>query len=222
MKKIGNILKNSDFFYSIDNDRIEKFFESGQILIKEYKKNSIILSQNAICKNLIYLFNGCCFGEIIDFSGKVIRVEQMKAPYIIAPAVLFASENKMPVSLIAKTDSSILYIKKEAVLKEALQNRIFLENILNHISNKFLFISQKLTFMSFKGIKSKFANYLLSQKNNENYIELKISIDALSQYFATSRPSLSRVLNQMIKEKIILKNKNIIKIIDNKKLMQCI
>jgi hypothetical protein len=47
-----------------------------------------------------------------DSSGKILKIEDFEAPYALASALLFADDNRIPVTVWAKTDVDVLIIKK--------------------------------------------------------------------------------------------------------------
>jgi CRP-like cAMP-binding protein len=74
--------------------------------------------------------------------------------------------------------------------------------------------------LTFKTIKEKIANYLLTlPKDKDQNVTLDSSIEELSNLFGVSRPSLSRAFSELEEKKIIQKNKKKIKILDGNKLI---
>ena len=88
----------------------------------------------------------------IDFSGKTIKVEDIEAPYPIAPAFLFGKNNKFPVNITANNDVELLLLPKDTVINILQTNVIFLNNFLNSISSRAQFLENKIKFLSFKTI----------------------------------------------------------------------
>ena len=56
---------------------------------------------------------GYCQGEMSRSGGKVLKVEEFQAPDAIAPGILFALQNSLPVSLLAMNDVDIYSIQKK-------------------------------------------------------------------------------------------------------------
>ena len=109
-------------------------------------------------------------------------------------------------------------VEQERLQKEFLkllfsQEKI-LENFLNEISNKTQLLTSKI-WNSFnnKTIKKKFCDYVKrNQKNNEFFIQ---NLGALAEFFGVERPSLSRVLSELVKdEKLERIGRNKYKILD--------
>ena len=109
-------------------------------------------------------------------------------------------------------------VEQERLQKEFLkllfsQEKI-LENFLNEISNKTQLLTSKI-WNSFnnKTIKKKFCDYVKrNQKNNLFSIQ---NLGALAEFFGVERPSLSRVLSDLVKdEKLERIGRNKYKILD--------
>ena len=139
----------------------------------------------------------------------------------IAPSFLFGENNRFPVDAKSVGESLILYISKSSIFEIIQENSIVLNNYLDIISNKAQILSQKL----WKGftnntIRKKILDYLQEHINQETMIvRFDKSLEELAKYFDVSRPSLSRALNEFIKNndmeklergKYLIKNKKII------------
>ena len=99
-------------------------------------------------------------------------------------------------------------------LKLLFSQEKILENFLNEISNKTQLLTSKI-WNSFnnKTIKKKFCDYVKrNQKNNLFSIQ---NLGALAEFFGVERPSLSRVLSELVKdEKLERIGRNKYKILD--------
>lgn len=98
---------------------------------------------------------------MIDYSGRLIKVEDIIAPRAIAPLFLFGADNRYPVEVTANEATEVFEIPKESVLKLFRRNEKFLENYMNLSANYARTLADKLFFMSFKTIRQKLASYLL-------------------------------------------------------------
>ena len=99
-------------------------------------------------------------------------------------------------------------------LKILFSKEKILENFLNEVSNKTQLLTSKI-WNSFnnKTIKKKFCDYV--KKNQKNDLFFIQSLGALAEYFGVERPSLSRVLSDLVKdEKLERIGRNKYKILD--------
>ena len=174
-------------------------------------------------KNLYIILKGSVSGEIHDYSGNTIKIENIEAPGPLATAFLFGSNNRFPVTVTANNDVTILYIPLEDFLKLLHSNSQLLKNYLNSISSRAQFLTQRLNFLSIKTIKEKIANYILQKAGDRFHsVELKNTQQELAELFGVSRPSLARVFSEMQKERLIIIEKRTVTILNKEKLNELI
>lgn len=186
-------------FKGISQEDINKIFLDVFYKIKTYDSDKIIAFQEEYVENLLILISGTVRGEMIDFSGKTIVIEEIESPRPLAPAFLFGINNTFPVNIVSQTNVEIIQIPKSEFVKMMQKNNILLTNFMNNISERAQFLSQKLKFLSFHSIKGKFAYYILniSKKTNSKSIVLPLSQDKLADLFGITRPSLSRAIREL-------------------------
>jgi CRP-like cAMP-binding protein len=82
---------------------------------------------------------------------------------------------------------------------------IVLRNFVNNISSRGQFLSSKIKFLSFSGIKGKLAQYLLDLSGDtaSDIVYLPHSQAQLSELFGVTRPSVGRALSELNYDKII-------------------
>lgn len=171
------------------------------------------------------LLKGSVRGEMIDYSGRLIKVEDIIAPRAIAPLFLFGADNRYPVEVTANEATEVFEIPKESVLKLFRRNEKFLENYMNLSANYARTLADKLFFMSFKTIRQKLASYLLRmlKQQGDSPIQLDRSQQELADYFGVSRPSLARELAHMQDDEHLIKtDRKLVHILRKEDMMQLI
>lgn len=218
------IISSSPFFRGLKPDEIESLFGRISHSVKSFSKGQTIAQREEEVRNLCIVVEGSVKGEMVDFSGKILKIEEMQAPQPIAHAFLFGDRNRFPVDVIALEDCKILFIPKPDVVRLLQHSDIILNNYLNAISNRAQFLSNKLWFLSFKTIKEKVAHYLLSLSKNDSkaIIILPKSHQELAEFFGVARPSLARIFAEMEDEGIITVNRREVNILDRRKLLEMI
>lgn len=221
MKKMYDILSKSPVFLSIPPAEIEFLLKSVHHTLRKYKEGNMIAMAGDPCVSLLIVIAGSVKGEMIDFSGKVIKIEDIEAPRPLASAFLFGSKNTFPVNIVATCNTEILVIPKESFIKILQQNEQVLRNYLDAISSRTQFLSNKIRFLSFKTIKGKIAHYLLGLSGGRSSgVTLPAGQQELAEFFGVTRPSLARAMGEMVKEKIIELERREVKIIDREKLSE--
>jgi len=198
------LLNQCPVFRGIEESETEHLLSQIHFQIKKFEKNDIVVYAGEQVNNLFIILSGSVRGEMIDFSGKTVKIEDIEAPRPLAAAFLFGKENKFPVTVTANKQIQILVVPVPEFLKLLQLNGQLLRNYLNSISSRAQFLSQKLHFLNFKTIKEKVAHFLLQQVGSKlNSFELKSTQQQLAELFGVTRPSLARVLGEMQNEGLI-------------------
>jgi CRP-like cAMP-binding protein len=170
-------------------------------------------------KSLMIVVSGVAKGEMVDYSGRVIKIEDMPAPHALASAFLFGRKNSFPVNVIALTDASLLIINKIDFLKLLERDNRILINFLDLVSNRSQFLSEKIKFLNFKTIRGKLAQFILQRIGKEKAsIILDMTQNDMADFFGVARPSVARALGEMEEEGIIEARGKNIRVIDKRRL----
>lgn len=217
-------LVNNPLFRGITPERLFADLEEISFHTRSYKKGEILAQQGAVCNRLVILTKGSVRGEMIDYSGRLIKVEDIAAPRAIAPLFLFGEENRYPVEVTANEPTEVIELPKSSVLSLFRKNEQFLEDYMNLSANYARTLSDKLFFMSFKTIRQKLASYLLRlyKQQQQTHITLDRSQQELSDYFGVSRPSLARELAHMQEDGLLIADRKHITILQKEQLVRLI
>jgi len=215
------LLEKCPVFKGLPENEPRKLLEEILYQIKDFKKGDLVAIAGEPAIYLYIILAGSVRGEMMDYSGKTIKIEDIDAPRPLAAAFLFGNNNRFPVTVTANTDVKILSIPVTEFLKLLQKNTQVLKNYLNNISSRSQFLSEKLRFLSFKTIREKVAHFLLQQTGDRLHsIELKSTQQQLSELFGVTRPSLARVLGEMQREKLIIIEKKTVTLLNRQKLYE--
>ena len=192
-------LRETVVFNDLDEDTIKDILEKTKYEIKKYSLDEPIAFRGDEVKGLYIILKGTLIAEMLTEEGNIIKIEELVPSDVIASAFIFGKNNSFPVDLSAKDEAEILFVERKEFLKLLFSQEKILENFLNEISNKTQLLTSKI-WNSFnnKTIKKKFCDYVKrNQKNNEFFIE---NLGALAEFFGVERPSLSRVLSELVKD----------------------
>ncbi len=217
----SEIICQSPIFRGISPEGLRELFSQIHYQVKSYPKGELIVFGGEICDRLLIIQQGSVKAEMNDYSGKIIKIEDLAAPQPLASAFLFGKQNQFPVTVSANTNVEMVSIPKAEFVKLLQLNSLILNNYLNTISTRAQFLSQKLKFLSFKTIKQKIAHYLLEKAGDRlQTVEISQSQGQLAEMFGVTRPSLARTLGEMCQEGLIETDRRYIKILDKGKMNQ--
>jgi len=216
-----SVITKIPLFHSIEEKELARIFSELNISEVCFGKNTLLANQNEPCNRLIVLLSGSIKAEMIDPSGRMIRIEDVYAPNPVAILFLFGQNNRFPVQVTTREEVTALVISKQSVLKMLSLNQTLLKNYLDISAEFASLLSQKLHFMSFRTIRQKLAMYVLklSEEAQSDIVKLDKTKSALAEYFGISRPSLERELTAMQHVGLIIAEKKKIEIKDRKELI---
>jgi len=212
-----NNLSLSPLFKGLSADDVRSIVSATPNQVKKFKSGSLIYTHGDPVNYLVIVSEGTVKGEMVDYAGRVIKIEDIISPGAIASAFMFGSRNRFPVNVVAVTDCELLLIEKPAFLRLLMSNDIILVNFLDMISNRSQFLSEKIKFLNFKTIKGKLAHYILQRAGkDEKIIYLDLTQNQLADFFGVARPSVGRALGDLEEEGYITAKGKQIKILNRK------
>ncbi|MGH4052045.1 MAG: Crp/Fnr family transcriptional regulator [Clostridium sp.] len=199
------LIKNIDLFKDLPFEDLNHLFTKDLYEIKNYKKNSVIYFQNEKCTRFDIILKGAILVQEIDLKGNVLTITDFNIGDVFGGNLLFSHKNFYPMTIISKTETIVLHIKKDLILKLCQINVVFLNNFLQSISDKTLILTTKIKSLSMKTIRQCIIDFLVyeSFSQSSNTVKLEHTKKELAEKFGIQRPSLSRELNKMRKDGLI-------------------
>ena len=130
----ADVLGNNYLFKEVSSEEIGYIIKSVHHQVKQFKPNEIIAHADDPYNSLYIIVKGSVVGEIVDFEGKVLRIEELSAPDTIATAFIFGDNNQLPVTVTALEETRLLAIPRQDLL------RLFRthEKVLHNYRNNFV------------------------------------------------------------------------------------
>ena len=172
-----------------------------------YQKDSFIFFEGDLPKALFVLKSGVVQIEKNDADGKRIIMNRFETPETVFGEV-YAFLQSIPYDYSCRiiADAEILSIPANifstSATLPAVQTKI-VQNLLSILAHKAYFLNQKLLIFSSFTLRKKIAVYLLQQAHGQPKITLTLNREAMAEYLAVPRPSLSRELMNMQKDNLL-------------------
>jgi len=219
MENFFTALAETNIFRGLTEENISALLSDKPFRLREYNKDEYVAYFHDVCNDMLIVVRGAVRGEMADFSGRRLKIEDIPAPRPLAAAFIFGRENRFPVDIIANEPSVVMIIPRDVLIFLLQHSQIVLKNYLNAISSRTQFLSGKIRFLSFKTIREKMANYILNNvRPDSNRITLSQSQTELADFFGVTRPSLARTIAEMENEGIIKVERREITILNKEKL----
>jgi CRP-like cAMP-binding protein len=210
-----SVLSEAPLFKGLTTKEIETLLLDVLYKVKKFQAGSLISQSGEPVNSLMVVIKGVVKGEMTDYAGRVIKIEDIPAPGALASAFIFGNRNSFPVNIVAISDCELLIIEKSDFLRVLMSNNIILVNFLDMISNRSHFLSEKIKFLNFKTIKGKLAQYILQKAGKDkSVLILDMTQNDLAEFFGVARPSVARALGEMEEEGYIEARGKNIKILD--------
>lgn len=204
MERLIDILQKTSVFKGVGADDLSILIEQSNFQIKKYEKGRLIFQTGDPVDKLILLIKGKISAEMLDPSGKSLKIEDAEAPQSLATAFMYGQKQKIPVNVTAVKNCEFMYIQKEQFQKMLLKSEKLLVNYINMISTRAQFLSDKIKFMSFNTIRQKLAHFLLDRMPAEKEpFNAGMSQTAMAELFGVARPSLARCIGELENEGVI-------------------
>ena len=187
---------------------LDKLSKEEKKLVKVVlaKKGKILFQENDPCTSIGIVIKGEVVISSVTFEGNEIIYNTLSSGNIFGNNLLFSKEAFYRGNVIAKSDSEIAFIEKSNLICILQHNEDFLLNYLEINSEFTKSLNSKIKLLSFAQAKERFLYYLFI---NHNEIRFK-NITSLANSLFLSREATSRLINQMIKNKEIIRKGNVI------------
>ena len=198
-------LSECSLFKGMSQEEISEALSDSSGRIRNFPKDTLIAQAGDEVLHLQIVLEGSVKGEMVDYTGKVIKIEDIVPPRPLAPAFLFGAQNRYPVNITAGGDVKVLSIPRDRFLEMLQSSKSVLVNFVDIVSSRGQFLSSKIKFLSFTTIKGKLAQYLLdlSGKSGNPHFLLPSSQAQLSELFGVARPSIGRAMSDLNHDGII-------------------
>ncbi len=190
----------SDFDHKLlHNVKLNCFYE-----IKEYKKNEIIYSEGEKITSVGLILMGEINISSTTLDGYNYTISNLSKNDIFGDTLILNNESYVLGNITSLTTTKILFIYKDNFLS-LLKDETFNQNYLKIVSNRIQALQYRIKLISQPSIREKIMFYLKDEmrKQKSNKIYLHMTKEKLAILLNINRPSLSRELIKLKKEKVI-------------------
>lgn len=187
------ILSEHPFFDGLKECELSALLEMPGNATRQYKEGDFIALQGDPCRALYILCEGNVRAQMVSPEGKQLTVDHLRAVELLAPAFLFASENRFPVNLEATERCEVVAVARDNFLEAMHVHPRLMQNFLRVISERSLFLSRKLNEFALLGLKERLLNFLKLHGAISNQQEV-------AYILGVARPSLARALSELVAE----------------------
>ena len=118
-------------FQGMSRDDLELVAGHTRFGFSKMNQGSTIVTEGDDCRQLLFLINGTLRVETMAEDRSYMVVEQLEAPVILQPEVIFGYTQRYTHTYIAKTDVNLITVGKDEVLRLSEDFLVFRLNLLN-------------------------------------------------------------------------------------------
>jgi len=170
-----NYLIRCPLFRGMSQEEHDAFLERNGNEVVQFNKGETVVRQGDVINAMYLLVKGVVRTQMITEEGNTLEIDLLEAVMPLAPAFIYASNNKYPVDVVAMEPCTFLKISKSVWLQEMLRNERLLMNFLTLNSNMAVFLSDKLQMISIKSLRHKLSIFLLEKTTPEKNYFTKVS-----------------------------------------------
>jgi CRP-like cAMP-binding protein len=192
-------------FQGMSRDDLELVAGHTRFGFVKFQQGKVIVEEGDSCSQLFFLISGSLRVESLAADRGYRVVEEMTAPYILQPEVIFGYSQRYTHTFIAQTDAHFITIDKEEVLRLSEDFLVFRLNLLNLYATQ----TQKLSRLSWRHLPQSlndrvvrfFAQHCIYPAGPKTFY---ILMNRLADELNDSRLNVSRVLNALQHEKKVI------------------
>lgn len=198
-------LAETRLFENFTVAEIKKFLNLGSWNIKKYTKGTIIHFQNEECRSLDIILDGSVAVQKFNENGNILTVSFFSAKEIIGANLLFSTQNKYPLMIVADSPVVILHLYKETIALFMKHHTDFAFSLLSVVADKTLLLADKIDKISLKTIRQRLLEYLYREykRQKSRVVKLNMTKKELAEYLGMQRSSLGRELKKMREEGLV-------------------
>ncbi len=215
-------IKDISVIYKVLTDEEKEYLEQNYSIVK-YKKNQIIYQEGEEPTGLLCLGQGKVkiFKEGVGGRDQIVRLA--KAPGFIGYRAFFAEEKHIATAVVIDP-CTIFYIKKEVINRLLLSNNQLCLNIIRSFATELGFSRYRTVTLTQKHIRGRLAESIVILRDIYGYeddnctLNIYLSREDLANFSNMTTSNAIRTLTNFVKEKVIVVDGRIIKILDEEKL----
>lgn len=192
-------LQSLDLFAALTAEEISHIVNTSPGRLASYRPTEVIIRQGDRVRALMILTRGRVRAQMEGAEQKRLTIDMLEAPCLLAPAFVYSSNSTSPVTAEVTEAAEVLFLDREYFLEVMKDYPSVMRSFMRDISDKSVFLSQKIVVLSLQTLRERLLRYLATEPRVGTQEELAMLL-------GVTRPSLSRVLSELIDEGLIRKS----------------
>ena len=210
-KELSEFLSKTFVFTDVSTTELTNALDQVNPEIKRFTQGTVIYSPGRFENKVGFIYDGECQVERVKANNSNLPLNKLEKYNSFGILAVFSCDNSYPTQVIAKKDSTVVFISKSDILILIKKHPQISLNLLNFISDLIEFLNKKISTFSSDTVEEKVASFLWNIYTNQNCRELSLNMSKIATSINVGRASLYRAIDSLSESKIIeFKNKKII------------
>ncbi|MDR1779051.1 MAG: Crp/Fnr family transcriptional regulator [Clostridiales Family XIII bacterium] len=214
MKNIFPVISSSPLFAGISSEDFGAIMGCLGAAVKGYDKGETVYFEGDTVSEIGLLVSGKLHLLKNDIWGNNSILTEISPPDMFAEAVVCSGLGRVPVSVVAKEKSEILFIDYKKVVTTCegacgFHSKL-IRNMIGVLARKNILLSNKMEHITKRTIKDKLLSYLgdAARQTGSRSIDIPYNRQELADYLSVERSALSAEMSKLKSEGIIDYRKN--------------
>lgn len=204
MNTMFNTLLQLPLFQGLAQEDLTCILGKIKLDFTKHKAGEVILKSGAVCNSFIFVLKGEIVSSTLSLDAIYRFTEYFQAPYLIEPQSMFGMNTNYVSTYIANDEVHTVKISKAFVLNELFKYDIFRLNYMNVISNRAQNLNSRIWNNTEDKLDKRIFNFILQHVERPVGEKcLKIKMEDLARIVNDTRAGISKVLNEMQKNKLL-------------------
>ncbi len=204
---LADQLASSELCSGMQTAEVQELLARHPGRVDRYQKLDMVATEGDPVGGLSIILRGQLQATMGGASGKQLLMDTLSQGRILAPALIFAEKNALPVTLRCRSETDIYSLPKEEFLEVMHEFPGVQMRFIRKISNISSFLMGKIQQLSLRSLPSRLAEFLIrhAHRRPDGIAEFtrRSTWQDISDMLGVSRQSLARVMAQFHQEGII-------------------
>lgn len=206
--KVIGILKKSSLCRTMADEEISRLLDNHASAVKSYEKGDMVFRETDKPENILVLLSGSVVIAKDTLAGKRMILTQIGEPGELFGEV-YVFLDKASYDMYAEAQEKTIILSLEKTIFREQENadpeivRTIRNNLMAVFSAKAYMMNRKLRVLGSSSIREKIVRFIIDRQDKEGKVHTHLSREEMADYLNVTRPSLSRELGHMVKERIL-------------------
>jgi len=228
LEQYYSVLKKCALFRGVDETVYPHLLDCMNANVKHYNEEEYLFLAGDEINQVGIILSGKTQIQKENLAGNKHIIAILEPSHLFAEGIVCTASRLSPVTVQAMEASAVLQIPYERIIKVCGNSCVYhlglIQNMMMVLGEKNVNLNWKLELLTLKGMREKLASYLInaSVSNGSKMFQIPLNRTELADFLNVSRTSMCRELSRMKDEGLIDLYGRSFKILDQKRLAQCL